>query len=478
MSTVTFNVGEEASLGKFVGALQAIHDQGSAVLRELEDNRLETLVEFGRRLSAINGRRQRAYRVAATTVPIKFVATDFLDIDQTITTASVRSDSSSVTLRERSQPLEAVVKSKRFSASTGTIEPLDTRNLLYRVAVDPGQIPVGRFDIELADILGLSLMVFDIVATPSVPGILVETSADGVTYNPATGVSLSGYRISCWTSPGNVRFVRLTITPSQADSITGNTFTFGVTDFYATSTEYQLISELVTKPIIWAPLAPAAKLVVDADPGLTYFLAVGVANTAPAFVEVTPGVRFPYPGTAVVSTSGVGLQGVTFTVGSTPAVGAYIRPTTPNGFIYHVTISSSATSTEPTWPTTEGSVITSGGVTFAATKDGLLNFTLPTTAYLSTLSVVETGSGAVMRVVPGLSYLDANVSKLTHKYIGVLGQVLRFISSNLNAEIGQTFTVSYVTGPAQLQAQLKVQLSTTDRTYTPVFRGARLERVS
>jgi hypothetical protein len=478
MSTVTFNIGEEASLSKFVGALQVIHDQGSSVLTELENNRIDTLIEFGRRLASMNGRRQRANRVAATGVPIKFVATDFLDIDQTVTTASVRSDSSSVSLRERSQPVEAQVRSKRFSASLGTIQALDNVNLLYRVAVAPGQFPVGTFDLELADTLGLSLMVFDIVATPSMPTIVVETSADGVTYLAAASVSLNGYRISCWTSPGNVRFVRLTITPSQPDTISGNTFTFGVTDFYATSTEYQLVSELVTKPILWSPDAAAVNLVVDADPGLTYFLALGAVGSSPAFVEVTPGTRFALPGITTVSTAGIGFQGVTFTVGSTPAVGAYIRPTTPNGFVYHVTISSSATGAEPTWPLTEGATVTSGGVTFSATKDGLLNFTLPATAYLNTLSVIETGSGASLRVAPGLSYLDTNISKLTHKYAGVVGQVIHFISSNVITEIGQTFTIGYVTGLTQLQVQLKVQLSTTDRSRTPVFRGARLERMS
>jgi hypothetical protein len=478
MADVTFNIGEEASLTKFIAALDDIHGQGKDVLDELELNRIHTLVEFGRRLSAMNGRRQRANRVSGAGTPVQFVATDFLDIDQTITTATVRSDSGSATLRERSQPVEAQIKSKRFTSSIGTIESLDNQNLLFRVGVDPGQIPVGTFDIELASSLGLSLMVFDIAATPSAPGISVEVSPDGVAYAPAVNTSLNGYRISSWTLPGMVRFVRLKVTPSQADTISGNTFTFGLTDFYATSTEYQLASELVTKPVLWAPDSTSVRLTVDASPGLTYFLAVGTPGSTATFVEVTPGTTLQLSGTALVSTSGVGLQGVTFTVGSTPAVNAYIRPTTPNGFIYRVTISSSATGAEPTWPLVEGNTVTSGGVTFAATRDGLLNYVLPTNAYLTTLSVVETGSGLALRVAPGLSYLDTNVSKLINKYAGVVGQVIRFISSNLNAEIGQTFTVSYVTGPAQLQAQLKVQFSTSDRTLTPVFRGARLERVA
>jgi len=44
--------------------------------------------------------------------------------------------------------------------------------------------------------------------------------------------------------------------------------------------------------------------------------------------------------------------------------GFYVLPTTDNGYAYKVTVASSASGTEPSWPTTIGATVTSGGVTF------------------------------------------------------------------------------------------------------------------
>jgi hypothetical protein len=41
----------------------------------------------------------------------------------------------------------------------------------------------------------------------------------------------------------------------------------------------------------------------------------------------------------------------------------------------------------------------------------------------------------------------------------------------------KTFTWSYVTGPSNMTVQLKVQLSTSDRTVTPTFTGASLQEM-
>lgn len=59
--------GEEGSRSKLVQILEAIRSQGSSAIAQLESARLDTLVEFDRRLSAINGRRQRANRVRTPT---------------------------------------------------------------------------------------------------------------------------------------------------------------------------------------------------------------------------------------------------------------------------------------------------------------------------------------------------------------------------------------------------------------------------
>lgn len=57
--------------------------------------------------------------------------------------------------------------------------------------------------------------------------------------------------------------------------------------------------------------------------------------------------------------------GAFFVAGSTYTVGTYVRPNTPNGHIYVVTVATGAAGgAEPTWPTTAGATVVSGGVTF------------------------------------------------------------------------------------------------------------------
>lgn len=56
-----------------------------------------------------------------------------------------------------------------------------------------------------------------------------------------------------------------------------------------------------------------------------------------------------------------------FTASQALTVGDRRRPTTPNGYIYKVTIAGT-TGTEPTWPTTIGNTAVSGTVTFQCEK--------------------------------------------------------------------------------------------------------------
>ena len=69
----------------------------------------------------------------------------------------------------------------------------------------------------------------------------------------------------------------------------------------------------------------------------------------------------PYQGQ--VNVMAIPDYGVEFTAGTQLPVDSIVRPTVPNGFLYRVTEAGTTGSTEPTWPTTENQVITSGGVT-------------------------------------------------------------------------------------------------------------------
>ena len=130
---------------------------------------MKSLVTFERRLSALNGRRQRAQRVLAPLVAAKFSMGDFFDIDQAATTATVRADARAVTLRERQTPALAVVRTKRFAVTTGVAEGADPAGNLYRVHTDDATIPVGTFDLELVEPLTLTMLIFDLAAMPSAP---------------------------------------------------------------------------------------------------------------------------------------------------------------------------------------------------------------------------------------------------------------------------------------------------------------------
>lgn len=87
-----FTLGEQASQKKMVALLEEVRSKGSAVLEQLETARLESLVEFDRRLSSLNGRRQRANRVCSPGTALRFVVSDLVDIIQGVTTATVRVD--------------------------------------------------------------------------------------------------------------------------------------------------------------------------------------------------------------------------------------------------------------------------------------------------------------------------------------------------------------------------------------------------
>lgn len=417
-----FQLGQEASKSKFVGALDALQTQGTGVLATLEKARLDSLVEFDRRLQAINGRRTRSWRVASREQAVKFVASDFTDIDQANTTGTVRADSASVSLKERAVPAEAVIKTNRFSSDRGTIEALDAAQSILRVHTDDFSTPTGQFDIELVTPLTLNQFIIDIVSTPSQPIINVTVSGDGLTYTSASKVAINGYRINVWLPATEVRFIRIQIIPSHPDDLNGNTWTFGITNFSAQATDYHLRSEVLTKTIQFSPKSEFVVLDAPIDPKIQYYLSIYDATTVQApFVEINAGDAVHI--------------GTSFTTTVTTSV----------YFPYQLA-------------------------------------SAPADLYLSTVKVTE--NGVKLHVATGLLPTDPDIASLAHEYVAVvpssLGYDIRLLDSSADTGLysqPRSFVVSYVYGPSLVNVQLKVRLSTDDRATSPVFHGASLDEV-
>src|SRR5881396_1677663 len=207
-----------------VGNLEELRARGQEVIESLSSIQLETLLEVQKRLSALNGRRQRAFRVPSPDLAARFLVSDFLGTDQAQTTGSVRIDSASATLRERAESGRINIKSTRFSTSSGTIQKAGD---LYQVTNDSNlSPPVGTFDLELDPPLNLSLLSFDVVSTPSTPEISVGVSENGVTFSPASQPRperlphqrLAGPRHGALRAPGGQGCVAVRIKPGPSPS--------------------------------------------------------------------------------------------------------------------------------------------------------------------------------------------------------------------------------------------------------------------
>lgn len=412
-----FQLGQQASRATFVSALRTLQSQGASILTTLDKSRVDTLVEFDRRLQAVNARRTRAWRVIALEQAVKFVVSDFTDIDQANTTGTVRADSSSVSLRERAVPAEAVIKTNTFSANVGTIEALDASQSILRVHTDNGATPVGQFNIELVTALTLNQLIIDIVATPSVPTIVAEVSKDGLVYSSATRISLNGYRVTIWLPSLEAKFIRISITPALPDNLNSSTFTFGLTNFSAQATDFNLRSEYMSKLLTFTPSSQFVVFDAPTDPSIKYFLSLyGQGNPQAPFVEVEPGDALSV-GTLVDQ--------------------AYVTNVSLNGLIT----------------------------------------SLPANVYINTISITE--NNVPLRFAPGLLETDVNITELVNEYVGLAptmsGYDLKLVNATSSYATTRTFNVSYIYGPSIVNAQLNVRLDTDDRATSPLFQGATLD---
>lgn len=98
---------------------------------------------------------------------------------------------------------------------------------------------------------------------------------------------------------------------------------------------------------------------------------VGVSNTTPPKVvgsTMSDSITGDYeldvaPFQGQVNVMAIPDYGLEFTENAVLPLDAKIRPTVPNGFLYRVTEAGTTGVTEPTWPTIENQVVTSGSVT-------------------------------------------------------------------------------------------------------------------
>jgi hypothetical protein len=270
-------------------SLTDIRNTGQSVLDAIQQSQTSVLLDLQQSLEVLNARQQRASHLLNSDIVCRFLVSDFETIDQSQTSATVRIDSESASLRERAQPAEIVIRKQTFTTTTGTSQQFGGYS---QVNVPDGTIPTGSFNLELTDSIALTMVVFDIVSLAGAPGIEVLVSQDGVVYNAASQVSLDGYRVNAWFQTQSVKFVRIQITPAHPDNLGGTTFTFGLTDFNASAVEFHLLSDLITRPVKTMPSSSRLVFTADTTPGIQYFYSFDGTT----FLNILPGQEVAVPG--------------------------------------------------------------------------------------------------------------------------------------------------------------------------------------
>lgn len=397
-------------------ALTELSNQGTAVIADLSSAFVNQIFDLNRALSSVNARRTRANRSATFRTLARLDLTDFSDVDQSRTTATVRIDLGTANLKERNLPQAASILTTGFTSNAGTVNAFGKMYQVY-MADTPGT-PVGTFLITLTASVYASMILFDIVAMPSNPSIQVSVSADGTTFTDATTVDLQGYRVKANLAPGSVKFVKLVLAPSHGDDIDGSTFTFGVTDVSLAAVQFQLASELSTspnRPILITPSSATFLFVADADPGVLFYLAI---DGAP-FVQVASGDVVKLANAAETVLPGVGSS---------------------------------------------------------AGSPGVLTALLPANCYPNSVSVIDNATRIKVPLLQNLDPYSASASSLFQQYVAVWQSTLNLVPRSA-ADAARTFTISYTSGPQSISVQVRVLFTTSDRSLTPAFRGATFQEI-
>jgi hypothetical protein len=289
-----FADGQSGSRSAFWTALNELQAAGQKILDDLEAVRQSTLAEFAQGLTALNGRHQRANRLLSADLAGQFVVSDFLEIDQAQTSATVRADTQAVTLRQRKTAPPVLIESQTFTSSAGSVESFGG---LHQVYLPTGALPTGTFQIKFSQNVDLSLIVFDLLLTPSNPAVSVQVSPDGVYYSNASKITRNGARVSAYLPPGEIRFLTLSITPSMPDNIGGYTYTFGLDGFYPYQVTFHLESQLTSKAVTIYPQSDSVSTSFAGDDDITAFVSLDGLT----FTNVLPGSVLPVPGAVAVA---------------------------------------------------------------------------------------------------------------------------------------------------------------------------------
>jgi hypothetical protein len=246
--------------------------------------------------------------------------------------------------------------------------------------------------------------------------VVVQVSGDGLVYTPAANVSLNGSILNAWFPNTAVRFIQIILTPAQADSLGGSIYTFGITDFSASTVSYNLVSDIYFQPVTLTPQTQSLLFRAQGTGSLIYNLLLNDGVDSASYVPVTDGSTIAVPGVTSTTTNAIAING-----------------------------------------------------------SGVLGIVLPGNVYPNSVTVTDTTANANLPVIVGLSPTDPHLASL-NKTVAVLnGSTITILP--VPTSTTDVYSVSYLAGPASISATLLVHLSTTDRTQTPVFNGASLEEI-
>jgi len=413
-TTPTIVNGQESSATLMNQTFDGLAAQGNQILQLLTQIQLTALVDYNQYLTAIQSKQQRAARVKATEIVALFPVSDFDSINQGLTTATVRIDTAAATLRERRIPSVALVTQTAFSSSSGMVTALNQNQTL--LSVNSSTVPTGTFTLQLQQAVALSVLTLELSAMSSSPTVVVQVSGDGLVYTPAANMSLNGSILNAWFPNTAVRFIQIILTPAQADSLGGSIYTFGITDFSASTVSYNLVSDIYFQPVTLTPQTQSLLFRAQGTGSLIYNLLLNDGVDPASYVPVTDGCTIAVPGVTSTTTNAVAING-----------------------------------------------------------SGVLGIVLPGNVYPNSVTVTDTTANANLPVIVGLSPTDPHLASL-NKTIAVLnGSTITILP--VPTSTTDVYSVSYLAGPASISATLLVHFSTTDRTQTPVFNGASLEEI-
>jgi hypothetical protein len=405
-------------------ALTALYNSGQNVVDILTSYRNTALINFNRQVEALNNRGSVTNRLLGTTTLVNFVTTDFLDVDQTQTSATIRADAGSVSLCEKNQPLSFGDKSTVFTTNLGTAQSISKVYDIYTVTAET--IPTGTFIITLNSTININILNLELTAISSNPVITITTSEDNVVYTPVNSYSLNGYNLIANLDSTQVKYINIAITPAVPDTLSGNTYTFGLISVETSLTNYEYSSEFVTLPINFCPTGQNVEYSSTQQNNFNY---LNFSSQPGTWYEVNSGSILSLPGVSSVNLTGISLE-----------TGNYIN--TP------------------------------------------ITFNSNDIIYPNTLTIKD-NTGINIPVIFGLSPSDLNILYTRNKYIAVNSTIssgdiiytLCYIDNSYTGSPEKTFDINYTYGPKNMSVALKVQLSTTNNTLTPIFNGATLNEV-